>query len=100
MADSKVVSKSKPGSGKQKQQRSPAGTAKIATSSSPATTAKQASAGTKRSRASGNKPKLSPEERNRMIAVAAYYRAEQRGFQCRCSEQDWFDAAAEIDHML
>lgn len=43
---------------------------------------------------------ITPEQHHHMIAEAAYYRAERRGFQCRCSEQDWFDAAAEIDRIL
>jgi len=100
MADSKVISKSKPGSGKQQKERSPAGTAKIASTNSPATTAKKATAVRKRSRTSGKKYELTPEERDRMIAVAAYYRAERRSFQCKCSERDWFDATAEIDRLL
>lgn len=52
----------------------------------------------KRDKVAGSK--ISPEERHRMIAVAAYYRAHQRGFQCRCCERDWLEAAAEIDGML
>jgi hypothetical protein len=40
---------------------------------------------------------LSPEERHRAIAEAAYYRAERRGFQGGDHEQDWWEAAAEID---
>lgn len=35
-----------------------------------------------------------------MIAESAYYRAERRGFQDGKSDQDWYEAEAEIDRML
>ncbi len=43
---------------------------------------------------------LSPvdaEIRNRMIAEAAYYRAEARGFATGYELEDWLEAEAEID---
>lgn len=43
---------------------------------------------------------ISAEERKQLIAEAAYYRAERRGFRCCCSEHDWFDAEAEVDRAL
>lgn len=36
------------------------------------------------------------EERHHRIAVAAYYRAERRGFAPGCEMDDWFEAEAEI----
>ncbi len=43
---------------------------------------------------------VNPELRNQMIAHAAYYRAERRGF-CGGSElEDWLEAEAEIDRTL
>lgn len=42
----------------------------------------------------------SPEERHRMIAERAYYKAESRGFQGGTPEQDWMEAEAEIDTTL
>lgn len=42
----------------------------------------------------------SSEERWRMIAVAAYYRAEARGFACGHEDEDWRAAEAEIDQLL
>ena len=36
-------------------------------------------------------------ERHRMIAEAAYYRAEHRGFQDGSSEHDWLEAERDID---
>jgi len=43
---------------------------------------------------------LPTAERNRMIAEAAYYRAQRRGFAPGNPHQDWLDAEAEIDAML
>lgn len=39
---------------------------------------------------------LTPDERQRMIAIAAYYRAERRGFCQGYELQDWFEAEQEI----
>ena len=42
-----------------------------------------------------------PSEQVRpMVEVAAYYRAEKRGFQGGDPTQDWFEAEREIDAML
>ena len=43
---------------------------------------------------------ITPEQRACMIAEAAYYRAEHRGFQSGDPQQDWLEAEAEIDQML
>ena len=43
---------------------------------------------------------LTPEERSQMIAEAAYYRAEQRGFYPEGHDQDWFEAEMIVDSML
>jgi len=43
---------------------------------------------------------VSREERHQMIEIAAYYRAEQRGFSGGSAEQDWLEAEAEIDRAL
>jgi len=40
------------------------------------------------------------EDRHNMIATAAYYRAERRGFNAGCETEDWLEAEAEIDSML
>lgn len=42
----------------------------------------------------------SSEQRNEMIAVAAYFRAEQRGFGNGDPVADWLEAESEIDRML
>lgn len=43
---------------------------------------------------------ISPDERHRMIALAAYYRAEQRGFMNGDPLQDWLEAEAEVTTRL
>lgn len=40
------------------------------------------------------------DEREQMIAEAAYFRAEQRGFQGGDPQQDWIMAEKEIDTQL
>lgn len=40
------------------------------------------------------------ELRCRMVAEAAYYRAEARGFAGGCEEEDWLAAEAEVDGTL
>ena len=40
------------------------------------------------------------EVRNRMIAEAAYYRAEARGFATGYELEDWLEAQAEVDRSL
>jgi len=41
-------------------------------------------------------PVVTAEERHRMIAEAAYFRALSRGFQGGSPEEDWFAAEREI----
>ncbi len=43
---------------------------------------------------------VTPEHRINMIAEAAYYLAEHRGFQGGDPQQDWLAAEAEIDRLL
>ncbi len=43
---------------------------------------------------------VSHELRNHMVATAAYFMAEKRGFAAGCEKQDWALAEAEIDAML
>lgn len=40
------------------------------------------------------------EDRQEMIAIAAYYRAERRGFSGGDAMQDWLEAEAEIDNAV
>lgn len=43
---------------------------------------------------------LTSDRRLRMIAEAAYYRAERRGFKNSDAVNDWLEAEAEIDRLL
>jgi len=43
---------------------------------------------------------LEPERRRHMIAEAAYYRAQRRGFAPGFEVEDWLAAEAEIDTAL
>lgn len=43
---------------------------------------------------------VSPEERVRLIAEAAYFKAAQRGFASGGELEDWVEAEAEIDALL
>jgi Protein of unknown function (DUF2934) len=43
---------------------------------------------------------VSPEARHQMIAVAAYYVAERRGFCPGYEIEDWLAAQAEVDRLL
>lgn len=45
-------------------------------------------------------PQITRQERQRMIAEAAYYRAERRGFSGGDSVHDWLAAEAEVDALL
>jgi hypothetical protein len=40
------------------------------------------------------------EERERWIAIAAYHRAEQRGFTPGYELQDWLEAESEVDSLI
>lgn len=54
---------------------------------------------TKGSKAKGD-TKLSEEQRQHCIEVAAYYIAESKGFVCGCDLENWQAAEAEIDRLL
>jgi DUF2934 family protein len=43
---------------------------------------------------------ISPQERQRMIEEAAYYRAQQRGFAPGNEMEDWVAAETEVDARL
>lgn len=46
------------------------------------------------------KPKISPEERWKLVAEAAYYLAEKRHFAAGHSEADWLAAERQVDAKL
>ena len=41
-----------------------------------------------------------PEEREYMVAEAAYYRAERRGFAPGNEMEDWLQAETEVDSLI
>lgn len=43
---------------------------------------------------------ISPEERWKMIAIAAYLKAEKRGFEAGGEFQDWAEAEQEVDKLM
>ena len=43
---------------------------------------------------------ISPEDRWKMIAIAAYHKAEARGFAPGGEVQDWLEAEREIDILI
>ncbi|MGD2074251.1 MAG: DUF2934 domain-containing protein [Gammaproteobacteria bacterium] len=43
---------------------------------------------------------ISSDDRRRMIAEAAYFRAEHRGFEGGDPDEDWYQAEREIDRLL
>ena len=44
--------------------------------------------------------RIGADERRRMIAEAAYYKAARRGFAAGDPDRDWIEAEAEIDAWL
>ena len=54
---------------------------------------------TRRSRQSGSSPEAYDCPREQMIAEAAYFRAEQRGFMPGNELSDWLQAEAEVQHI-
>ena len=48
----------------------------------------------------GSTPTLNRQERDRLIAQAAYFRAEKRGFAPGCELQDWVEAEAEVLRLI
>lgn len=45
-------------------------------------------------------PRMDARERRKLVAEAAYYRAERRGFAPGGELQDWLDAETEIGRLL
>ncbi len=43
---------------------------------------------------------VTPDQRHKMIAEHAYYKAEKRGFHGGDPRQDWYEAEHEVDALL
>jgi hypothetical protein len=48
----------------------------------------------------GSGPGISAQERESLVARAAYFRAEKRGFAPGGEQQDWVDAEAEVLRLI
>lgn len=73
-----------------------AGSAAVAASSAPAPVAATAAKAAPAKTAPAKAKILDPGERQRLVAEAAYYRAEKRGFAPGNDLQDWVEAESEI----
>ncbi|MBI3902473.1 MAG: DUF2934 domain-containing protein [Nitrosomonadales bacterium] len=85
--------------------KEPVGKAKPAARKAPAAAKSaaqvKAAAPAKRVARKVSKPaSVSPEDRYHMIATAAYYLAEKRGFAGGYEMNDWISAEAQIDGMI
>jgi len=81
--------------------RAQSGSVVSAVSGNHGTVAAKPSKGTaKSSRKTRTGTTVDAQQRHQMIAEAAYYLAEKRGFNGGDPEQDWLTAAAEIDARL
>ena len=63
-------------------------------------TSKQSTKSSQKKGGDNESANILPEERNRLIAEAAYYRAEQHGFDPEHQVEDWLAAEEEVDSML
>lgn len=72
---------------------------KTATTKKPAGKKTSAPGSSVRKKAS-EPPQISEDLRQQMIAEAAYYRAEQRGFHPDDHLRDWLEAEEEVEKML
>ena len=75
--------------------------AKKTTTSKKSSTAKKATTKkTTKIEQTSFKLNITPEERWKMVAVAAYHRAEKRNFASGHELQDWTEAEKEVDKLL
>lgn len=82
-----------------KKRRSPAGAARTALPYAQRATVLRSPAARRRG-APTLAAAITPEQRYRLIAEAAYHRAQQRGFAAGGELQDWLEAEAEVDARL
>jgi hypothetical protein len=48
----------------------------------------------------GARDELDPDLRHRMISEAAFHRQAERGYDKGYDRDDWFDAEADVDHIV
>jgi len=75
-------------------------TRKKAVNAKKTSTRKVAKKATNTSKADTSSISIAPEERWKMIAVAAYHKAEKRGFAPGGELQDWAEAEKEVDKLI
>ncbi len=63
-------------------------------------TAKKDKANGSSTQAPPARPELAAYPREELVAVAAYYRAERRGFAPNDEISDWLEAEAEVESLL
>ncbi len=68
--------------------------------STPASTSKKRAKKSAGFLANSDLSSIDPDLRNQMIATAAYYRAERRGFNGGDPSIDWYEAEMEVDQIL
>jgi hypothetical protein len=93
-----VVMELAQGNGMKQQRRSttePPPAAKAAARAAPKTRAKSRHPADPAGRAAERAP-LDPAERRRLVAQAAYFRAEKRGFASGREVEDWLEAEKEV----
>jgi hypothetical protein len=73
---------------------------KKAVNTKKASTRKVAKTPTKAAKPDNSSIDIAPEERWKMIAIAAYHKAEKRGFAPGHELQDWAEAEKEIDKLI
>jgi len=75
-------------------------TRKKAVNAKKTSTRKVAKKATKTSKTDTSSINIAPEERWKMIAIAAYHKAEKREFAPGGELQDWADAEKEVDKLI
>lgn len=75
-------------------------TKKTSTSPGETTAKKSTRKSTSTSRPQASSINITSEERWKLIAIAAYHRAEKRGFAPGGELQDWAEAEQEVDDLL
>jgi hypothetical protein len=72
----------------------------VATTSNARNTRKTTASKPARKAPASTAPLIDPERRRALIAEAAYFRAERRGFAPGREAEDWLAAEAEVDTAL
>ena len=83
-----------------KKKAAPKTTASVTQAAAPKAAAPKKKAATKSANPATSKMGATRQERWKMVAVAAYYKALARGFAPGHDQQDWLDAEREIDAFL